>query len=309
MSSKIGIFLILFTILVSNFIVVPAIAQNDYTVLAPLPGTTIQDNCVAGDKNKECKTNLEKYLPGLFKLAVGLSAAFAVFMIVIGGFQYMSTDALQGKEEGKARIWNSVKGLVLVIGAWLILYTINPGLLELRLSIETIEIKGPPSVSGGGVLGAGGTTPGRAMTPEQVIASNAVREALESVGIYTYTGPCTKGQTTGCVNLDGLTPTTISGLGALSSMVAEAGAGTYLTITGGTEGGHAAAGDHPKGNAIDFGQGNNTNNYQAFSNWIVSRGGTPVETSLGPQYTIQINGKPVTFLKESNPPHWHVTFK
>ncbi len=184
MSSKIGIFLILFTILASSFIVVPTFAQNDYTVLAPLPGTT---EC--GDGGKDCKTSLEKYLPGVFKLAVGLSAAFAVFMIVIGGFQYMSTDALQGKEEGKARIWNSVKGLVLVIGAWLILYTINPGLLKLRLSIETIEIKGPPSVSGGGALGTG-TTPGRAMTPEEEADSNRIKNYWkEQIRIKKLLGP------------------------------------------------------------------------------------------------------------------------
>lgn len=305
MSSKTGIFLILFTILASNFIAVPTFAQNDYTVLAPLPGTTIKDNCVAGDK--DCKTNLEKYLPGAFKLAVGLSAAFAVFMIVIGGFQYMSTDALQGKEEGKARIWNSVKGLVLVIGAWLILYTINPGLLELRLSIDTIEIKGPPSVSGGGALGTG-ATPGRVMTPEEEADSNRIKKLLEGTDpnqkiVGTYSDACTKGQTTGCVNLNGLQQTVIEGVLALRRDF-----GQFINITGGTEGGHSAGGDHPKGNALDFGQVHNPN-YQAFSNWIVSRGGTPQPTDLGPLYTIQINGRPVTFLKESNPPHWHVTFK
>lgn len=297
--------MILTMVLVSNFIVVKTFAQNDYTVLAPLPGTTIKDNCAAGDK--DCKTNLEKYLPGLFKLAVGLTAAFAVFMIVIGGFQYMSTDALQGKEEGKTRIWNSIKGLVLVIGAWLILYTVNPALLALRLNIDTVEIKGPPSSANGGVLGGVSTT-GRAMTSEEIASSNAVRTALESVGIYTYTGPCTKGQTTGCVNLNGLNDRTISGLSALKNMVAAAGAGNSLTITGGTEGGHSSTGGHPTGESIDFGRTNNSN-YQSFSNWIISNGGNPKPTDKGDLYTIQINGRPVTFLNESDPPHWHVTFK
>lgn len=275
-------------------------ADREYTVLAPLPGTTIKENCVAGDP--ECKTTLAKYLPGLFKLLVGLAAAGAVLRIVFGGFLYMSSDALQGKEDGRTMIWNSVKGLVLIIGAWLILYTINPGLLELRLNIETVEISGPPSSANGGVLSGGGT-PGREMTQTEIDESNRIRTLLESKGIYTYTGACTKGQTRGCVNLDGLGQHVIDGLASLRNMF-----GQNLTITGGTEGGHSATGGHPTGESIDFGQNNNSN-YQALTNWIISRDGNPVQKPLGLEYTVQINGRPVKFLRESDPPHWHVTFK
>lgn len=135
---------------------VSAQAQNtdlEYTLLAPLP-------CVDGDGtgvnfNPNCnkpaqKTTLEKYLPGMFQLLIGIAAAFAVFMIVIGGFQYMTTDAVQGKSEGKERITNAIYGLLLVISAWLILYTINPKLLELRLDIAPTDIK--PVAGGGGTL-------------------------------------------------------------------------------------------------------------------------------------------------------------
>lgn len=279
-------------------------ADREYTVLAPLPGTTIKENCVAGDP--ECKTTLAKYLPGLFKLLVGLAAAAAVFRIVWGGFLYMSSDALQGKEDGRTMIWNSIKGLVLIIGAWLILYTINPGLLELRLNIETIEISGPPSSANGGILSGSGT-PGRAMTQAEIDESNAMREALEKVGIYTYTGPCTKGQTRGCVNLNGLTQTTQSGLDALTKMLAQNGVARFITLTGGTESGHSSTGGHPTGDSVDIGRSANSANYTALSNFIISRGGTPVPTSYGNLYTIQINGRSVTFLDEND--HWHVTFK
>jgi RHS repeat-associated protein len=50
-------------------------------------------------------------------------------MIVIGGFQYISSDAIMKKSEGKQRIQDAVIGLVLVISAWLILNTINPNLV------------------------------------------------------------------------------------------------------------------------------------------------------------------------------------
>lgn len=143
-----------------TFVILPTVqvlaqTQNkyEYTVLAPLPGTT---DC-ADDKlnSNECKTTLQKYLPGVFNLAIGLSAAAAVFMIVLGGIQYMTTDAIQGKSEGKARIKNALISLTFVIASYLILYTINPNLLTLNLNIEDVNIKpaeggslGPAATSG-----------------------------------------------------------------------------------------------------------------------------------------------------------------
>ncbi|MEK7642409.1 MAG: hypothetical protein AAB392_01300, partial [Patescibacteria group bacterium] len=118
-----------------------ALAQNDgYKVLAPLPGTVNESTG---------KTTLEQYLPGLFNLAVGISAAFVLISLVIGGFQYLSTDAFMKKEEGKKRIENALKGLLLVAGAYLILYTVNPKLLDINLSIDPAQTPEPA----GGQLG------------------------------------------------------------------------------------------------------------------------------------------------------------
>jgi hypothetical protein len=69
-------------------------------------------------------------------------------MIVIGGFQYISTDAIQKKSEGKERIKNAVLGLVLVISAWLILATINPNLLNINLNIESVTTTAPTGTEG-----------------------------------------------------------------------------------------------------------------------------------------------------------------
>lgn len=125
-------------------------AQNtyEYTVLAPLPGTT-EARCDPGTpEDPACKTTLQRYLPGIFNLAIGLSAVFAVLMIVIGGFQYISTDAIMKKEDGKKRIQNAVLGLVFVISAWLILYTINPNLLTLNLNIQPATTSNTTGQSG-----------------------------------------------------------------------------------------------------------------------------------------------------------------
>lgn len=110
---------------------------DQYVPLAPLPGTT-QGNCVT-DKNGNvsgCTTDIQTYIPGVFNLAIGIAGVLAVLMIIIGGVQYITTDAIQGKSEGKARIQNALWGLVLVLVSWILLYTINPKLTVFDLNIE-----------------------------------------------------------------------------------------------------------------------------------------------------------------------------
>src|SRR4051812_41988480 len=106
--------------------------KTEVTLLAPLPCLSGSVNCVNGVVTK---TNFTDYLNLIFKLAIALSGVFAVFMIVVGGFQYLTTDAVTGKEEGKERIWRALEGLIMVLASYFILYTINPQYVELRSDI------------------------------------------------------------------------------------------------------------------------------------------------------------------------------
>lgn len=149
--------------------------NNNYTVLAPLPGTLVGPAQGGG-----WQTDLQTYLPGLFNLLIGLSAVFAVLMIVIGGFQYMSTDAIMKKESGKKRIMNAVYGLVLVIGAWLILSTINPNLLNINLNIQSAPTSAPTGTSGGQLVSGNqitATCPGCVINPSVPINLTPVNMA------------------------------------------------------------------------------------------------------------------------------------
>lgn len=141
MLKKIFITLILGLTLAQPFYPIVVSAQKEYTVLAPLPGTYKGEN----------KTDIKTYIEGLFSLLIALSAVFAVFMIVIGGFQYMTSDAIGGKNEGRARIENSIKGLILVIGAWLILAQIDERLLTVNIDITAANVPAP--AGGGGLSG------------------------------------------------------------------------------------------------------------------------------------------------------------
>lgn len=143
MKKTLSIFIIGIIISSGSLALIASAQDNTYTVLAPLPGI--------GDTDSRT-TTLKDYVPALFKLAIGLSAVAAVVMIVIGGFQYMTSDALKGKESGRERVKNAVIGLVLVITAYLILWTINPKLLELNLSIDPVSTVG-------GQTGTDGTGP------------------------------------------------------------------------------------------------------------------------------------------------------
>lgn len=133
--------------LVIMFVLFPFIitAQSQtYQPLAPLPGTTV-GNCDPSNPNSpECKVGIEKYLPGMFQLLIGIAGVIVVIQIVIGGVQYLSTDAISGKSEGRSRIENALVGLLLVIGCFIILNTINPRTLELNLEIQRYN---PPALT------------------------------------------------------------------------------------------------------------------------------------------------------------------
>jgi Zn-finger nucleic acid-binding protein len=122
------------------------VADADYTVLTPLPGTTKGDCTKPGDAG--CKTDLKTYVEGAFKLAIGISIAFVLINFIIGGFQYITSQAMGGKKDGRERIENSIKGLVLVAASWLILYTINPSFTNINFRIDAIDY----GTGGGGTL-------------------------------------------------------------------------------------------------------------------------------------------------------------
>ncbi len=95
---------------------------TNYKPLIPLP--------IGPNGSNETPTELSKYLPAMFQFFIGIAGVLAVVMIVIGGIQYMSTDAVYGKSAGKEKIAQALGGLLLAIVAWLILYSINPNLLN-----------------------------------------------------------------------------------------------------------------------------------------------------------------------------------
>jgi hypothetical protein len=281
------IFIILIVvILVGGLFTFTAFAQsNNYTVLAPLPGIN-------------SSTNLTDYVPAMFNLLIGLSAVFAVLMIVIGGFQYMSTDAIQGKSAGKERIKNAIFGLVLVIGAWLILYTINPKLLTLDLSISPASTSAPSGGILSGVATGADLLSGYDLTDD--MANRVILTANPSISINNP--PCTTSRTSNCTNLNGLPQSMILSIKSLQSACAQSNGGSCpIVITGGTETSlHSAGTQHGPGNSVvDLRPTSELNSYLG----ITSPKNGDIVTKNGLEFTYETVGSGGI----STGDHWHVT--
>lgn len=119
-------------ILIIFFLFQPVEAQN-YKPLVTIPGVT----------EAEKPVDLGSYLQGLYQLFYAVAAVTAIVLIIVGGFQYMSTDAIFDKKEGKDRIRRAVLGFLMVLSSWLILYTINPELAKFEINFA-LDDNTPP---------------------------------------------------------------------------------------------------------------------------------------------------------------------
>lgn len=129
------IVLLTFTILLSGISIVHAEERNiDYTPLVSLPGI---------NKAGTTTTTLSTYIPGIFKLSIGVAGVLAVLMIVFGGVEYITAESLGGKKNGQDRINNALIGLVLIIGSYAILSTISPSLLSFDLNVRKVPLPTP----------------------------------------------------------------------------------------------------------------------------------------------------------------------
>ena len=105
-----------------------ALAQ-DYAPLAPIEGYV------------ENTTTATDYITGIYRLAFWAAAVLAVVMIVWGGVQYAGSEAVTSKETAKKQIMAAVGGLVLALGSYLLLQTINPDLVNFNVNIGEIGVK------------------------------------------------------------------------------------------------------------------------------------------------------------------------
>jgi len=130
---KKGIFGI--AVLACSLLFIPAgIAKADtsYTLLQPLPLGSSLGNEGASEVTS---TTFSDYVTGGFKLGIGIAGALAVVMIIWGGFEYITTDIISKKGDGRKKINNAIIGLLLALASFLILQTINRSLVNFKGTI------------------------------------------------------------------------------------------------------------------------------------------------------------------------------
>jgi hypothetical protein len=78
-------------------------------------------------------TDLAGFFNGFFKVAIVVGAMLAVMRLGYAGFVYMTTDSFGQLGNARQIIQDAVIGLLLLLSIWLILYQINPNLLNLDI--------------------------------------------------------------------------------------------------------------------------------------------------------------------------------
>jgi hypothetical protein len=140
---------------------------------------------------KEAPKDMGDYFNTIFKIAIGLCGALAVIMIVIGGVQYMGNESIFGQTEAKGKITAAILGLIIALGSYALLNTINPALLgkdgvkiaQVSAEISAIEYISPESftqITGKKALSASEyDAMGRKVAKEVGIPFCAIRVILE----------------------------------------------------------------------------------------------------------------------------------
>ena len=83
---------------------------------------------------------LAEYISGAYKYSLAIGAFLAAVMMVIGGFIYLTAGDSGRTKQAKEYITNSILGLAVLLGSYVLLNTINPDLTKLdALRVQTAE--------------------------------------------------------------------------------------------------------------------------------------------------------------------------
>ena len=98
-----------------------------YTPLEPLPFIP-----------QEGTAPVSTILNAVLKILIIAGAFMAVGSLVFYGIEYMMSDVAGTKLGAKGHVMGALWGLLLLLGAWLILYTINPQLLNFSNDVNPV---------------------------------------------------------------------------------------------------------------------------------------------------------------------------
>lgn len=89
--------------------------------------------------------DLPEFMSKLFYAAIAAGAILAVLRLAYAGFTYMASDLPGVKSNAKEIIGETLLGLFLLLGIWVILRQINPQILNLNVNIKPASFTRPSS--------------------------------------------------------------------------------------------------------------------------------------------------------------------
>ena len=104
--------------------------QTTYTLLQPLGSngaTTTSINIQSG--------GLSTYLQQIFQYVLVTVTVIAIFMLMYGGMEYLTTDIVNRKSAGKETILRALSGIIFIFCVWFILNIINPDLTKTAIDL------------------------------------------------------------------------------------------------------------------------------------------------------------------------------
>jgi hypothetical protein len=116
---------VLVILCVLSFWYIPAYAGDPtFVPITPLP--SLSGGGLATDGS------LVAYINTIFEYALIAGAGLAAIYIGIGGFEYIFSEALESKRDGRLRIIHALLGLMILLLVTLVLFIINPDIISLR---------------------------------------------------------------------------------------------------------------------------------------------------------------------------------
>jgi D-alanyl-D-alanine dipeptidase len=101
----------------------------------PIPGLDL-----AAEMQKTGGDAISTYIAGIYRFLLAIIGVVAGVAIMVGGFTYLTAGGDKSKvDEGKKRIYNALAGMVLAFSSYLLLYVINPDLVNFK-SFKIISI-------------------------------------------------------------------------------------------------------------------------------------------------------------------------
>ncbi len=126
----------------------PVSAQDNYKLLEPdLWGNFATNGSIT----------FVNFIERAYAIFLSFCIVAAFVLIIWHGLNYMVSNVPFVKTQSKGRMWTAIQGLILALTAYLLLYTINPNLVNLNLNLDQIVIEN--NTPGGGTDGGGTELP------------------------------------------------------------------------------------------------------------------------------------------------------